>query len=186
MRILLILTFLFAVSVPPVEARAADVTGREFSAAEKKTIEDFFGERAADAVSGTNKDKTRKNKNAIEDGGKKNKNAIEDGGKKNKIAIEGVKKNKIAIEGGGKKNKTAKSKGKSGELPPGLQKHLEKHGTLPPGLAKKKLPPGLAKRLGLAGSGLERLIVDDDVLLVEAATGVVLDIIKDIVVGGDK
>jgi len=175
MRILLILTFLFAVSVPPVEARAADVTGREFSAAEKKTIEDFFGERAADAVSGTNKDKTRKNKNAIEDGGKKN-----------KIAIEGVKKNKIAIEGGGKKNKTAKSKGKSGELPPGLQKHLEKHGTLPPGLAKKKLPPGLAKRLGLAGSGLERLIVDDDVLLVEAATGVVLDIIKDIVVGGDK
>ncbi len=176
MRILLILTFLFAVSVPPVEARAADVTGREFSAAEKKTIEDFFGERAADAVSGTNKDKTRKNKNAIEDGGKKNKNAIEDGGKKNKIAI----------EGGGKKNKTAKSKGKSGELPPGLQKHLEKHGTLPPGLAKKKLPPGLAKRLGLAGSGLERLIVDDDVLLVEAATGVVLDIIKDIVVGGDK
>ncbi len=165
MRILLILTFLFAVSVPPVEAQTTDVTGQGFSAVEKKVIEDFFGERTADAVSGTKKDKTKKNKNAIEDGGKKNKNAIEDGGKK---------------------NKTGKSKGKSGELPPGLQKHLEKHGTLPPGLAKKKLPPGLSKRLGLAGSGLERLIVDNDVLLVESATGVVLDIIKDIVVGGDK
>ncbi len=143
MRILLILTFLFAVSVPPVEAQTTDVTGRVFSAVEKKIIEDFFGEQAADAVSRTKKDKTKKNKNA-------------------------------------------KNKGKSGELPPGLRKHIEKHGTLPPGLAKKELPPGLAKRLGSTRSGLERLIVGDDVVLVEAATGVVLDIIKHIVIERDK
>ena len=143
MRPLLILTFLFAVSVPPVEAQTTDVTGREFSAVEKKIIEDFFGEQAADAVSGTKKDKTKKNKNA-------------------------------------------KKKGKSDELPPGLQKHLDKYGTLPPGLAKKELPPGLAKRLGSTRSGLERLIVGDDVVLVEEATGIVYDIIKDIVTGGDR
>ena len=136
MRILLILLFLFAVSVPPVQAQTSDVTGQVFSAIEKKIIEDFFGE---EATSGTKKDKNKKNK---------------------------------------------KDKGKSGELPPGLQKHLDKHGTLPPGLAKKQLPPGLAKRLGAPWSGLERLIVGDDVVLVEEATGVVIDIIKDIVTGG--
>ena len=147
MRILLILTFLFAVSAPPVQAQTTDVIGQVFSAVEKKIIKDFFGKQAADAISGTKKDKKDK-----KDKGKKNKNA----------------------------------KGKSGELPPGLQKHLEKYGTLPPGLAKKELPPGLAKRLGSTRSGLERLIVGDDVMLVEAATGVVLDIIKDIVTGGDR
>ena len=140
MRPLLILTFLFAVSVPPVAAQTTDITGQVFSAIEKKIIEDFFGEQAADAVSGTKKDKGKKHKN----------------------------------------------KGKSGELPPGLQKHIEKHGTLPPGLAKKELPPGLAKRLGSTRTGLERLIIDDDVVLVEEATGIVYDIIKDIVVERDK
>ncbi len=146
MRILLILTFLFAVSAPPVQAQTTDVIGHVFSAVEKKIIKDFFGKRAADAILGTKKDKKHK----------------------------------------GKKNKNAKNKGNSGELPPGLQKHIEKYGTLPPGLAKKELPPGLAKRLGSTRSGLERLILDDDVVLVETATGVVLDIIKDIVTGGDR
>ena len=146
MRILLILTFLFAVSAPPVQAQTTDVIGQVFSAVEKKVIEDFFGERAADAISGTKKDKKDK----------------------------------------GKKNKNARDKGKSGELPPGLAKHIEKHGKLPPGLDKKELPPGLAKRLGSTRSGLERLIVGDDVVLVEQATGVVLDIIKDIVTGVDR
>ena len=176
MRILLILTFLFAVSAPPVQAQTTDIIGQVFSAVEKKIIEDFFGEQAADAILGTKKDKTKKNKNAKEGGGNKNKNAKEDGGNKNKNAK----------EGGGNKNKNAKSKGMSGELPPGLAKYIEKHGTLPPGLAKKELPPGLAKRLGSTSSGLERLIVGDDVVLVEEATGVVYDIIKDIVTERDK
>jgi hypothetical protein len=149
MRPLLILTFLFAVAVPPVEAQTSDVAGEAFSAIEKKIIEDFFGEQAADAVSGGNKNK--KNKNAKGESGNKNNNA--------------------------------NHKGKSGELPPGLQMQLEKNGRLPPGLAKKELPPGLAKRLGSTRTGLERLIIDDDVLLVEEATGIVYDIIKDVVTG---
>ena len=149
MRILLILTFLFAVSAPPVQAQTTDIVGQVFSAVEKKIIKDFFGKQAADAILGTKKDKKDK-------------------------------KDK------GKKNKNAKNKGKSGELPPGLQKHIEKYGTLPPGLQKKQLPPGLAKRLGSTRSGLKRLIVGDDVVLVEEATGIVYDIIKDIVTGGDR
>ena len=141
MRLLFVLFLLFVLTTPPVQAQTSDVAGQVFNAIEKKIIEDFFGEQAAQAVSGTKKDKGKKDK---------------------------------------------KNKGKSGELPPGLQKHLEKHGTLPPGLQKKALPPGLADRLGAPKTGTERAIVDDDVVLVETATGVVLDIIKDVVVERDK
>ena len=141
MRNLMAMAFVLALAAPAWSQGAtagSDTAERVFGAIEKKIIEDFFGEQAAEA--GT----TKKAK--------------------------------------GKK----KDKGKSGEAPPGLAKHIEKHGTLPPGLARKELPPGLADRLPPTGAGLERLIVDEDVLLVETATGIVLDIIKDIVTGGDN
>lgn len=67
-------------------------------------------------------------------------------------------------------------------LPPGLERQLQKNGTLPPGLARRDLPPDLASRLPSTPSDLERIIVDTNVLLVEKATGVILDIIRDVVV----
>lgn len=80
-------------------------------------------------------------------------------------------------------------KGKSGEmppglaqkesLPPGLQKHLEKHGKLPPGLEKRNLPPGLEGKLRKR-KGQDRLIVGNDVVLIERATGLVLDILENV------
>jgi Ni/Co efflux regulator RcnB len=69
---------------------------------------------------------------------------------------------------------------KRDELPPGLQKHIEKYGTLPPGLAKRSLPYDLESRLPRLGSDLERVIVDDDVVLVQRATGVIFDILEDV------
>ncbi len=81
------------------------------------------------------------------------------------------------------------TKGKSGEmppglaqkesLPPGLQKHLEKHGKLPPGLEKRNLPPGLEGKLRKR-KGQDRLIVGNDVVLIERATGLVLDILENV------
>ncbi len=142
MRNLIAMVFVLALAAPAWSQSAttgSNTAERVFGAIEKKIIEDFFGEQAAEA------DTTKK-----------------------------------------AKNKKAKNKGKSGEAPPGLAKHIEKRGTLPPGLARKELPPGLADRLPPTGDGLERLIVDEDVLLVETATGVVLDIIKHIVVDRDK
>jgi Ni/Co efflux regulator RcnB len=88
-------------------------------------------------------------------------------------------------QGGGKKGKKSK-KGmppglaKRKELPPGLQRHLERNGTLPPGLQKKALPSDLQSRLPREPRGYERVIVDTDVLLVETATGVIRDIIQDV------
>ena len=92
-------------------------------------------------------------------------------------------------QGHDKKKGKGKNKGlppglaKRDQLPPGLAMQLDERGALPPGLAKRDLPTdlesGLPRRIG------ERFyIVDDDVVLVERATGVVLDIIGNIVRGG--
>ena len=66
-------------------------------------------------------------------------------------------------------------------LPPGLQKQLDKNGTLPPGLAKRELPSELERQLPPAREGTERVVAGNDVVLIHQATGVVLDILKDII-----
>ena len=94
----------------------------------------------------------------------------------------------------GKEENTKKHKGKSGkkgksgdlppglakrdELPPGLQKQLEKNGQLPPGLQKRDLPDSLESRLSNLPDSLERIIVGEDVLLIERGVGLILDIMK--------
>lgn len=75
-------------------------------------------------------------------------------------------------------------KHKKDGLPPGLAKKdhlppgLAKRDTLPPGLAKKALPSDLERRLSRLGKGRERAVVGDDIVLIETATGVILDILK--------
>ncbi|MDP6952672.1 MAG: hypothetical protein QGF53_07905 [Alphaproteobacteria bacterium] len=96
--------------------------------------------------------------------------------------------------GGRGKNKGNKNRGNAGnggnsgdlppglakrdELPPGLERQLERNGTLPPGLAKRNLPDDLRSRLRDPDDGTERQIVGTDVLLVDTATGVILDILR--------
>ena len=88
--------------------------------------------------------------------------------------------------GGKKKAKGGKGGGmppglaKREQLPPGLERQLVRKGTLPPGISKRALPPGLNSRLGPVPAGTERVIVGGDVALVEIATGVILDILKDV------
>lgn len=95
-----------------------------------------------------------------------------------------------AKQGKAKKEKSKKGKeglppglAKKDELPPGLQKHLEKHGTLPPGLQKRALPAELEARLPKLRRGLDRVVVDRDVVLVDTVTGKVLDILRDVIKG---
>ncbi|MBU0724869.1 MAG: RcnB family protein [Alphaproteobacteria bacterium] len=68
---------------------------------------------------------------------------------------------------------------KKGGLPPGLAKK----GKLPPGIAKRDLPGDLLGRLPAARPGTARYIVDNDVVLIAAATGIVLDILGDVAQG---
>jgi hypothetical protein len=63
-------------------------------------------------------------------------------------------------------------------LPPGIAKKVARGGTLPPGIAKRYLPADLDTRLPPCASGTERLILGNDVLLVEISTGAIIDMIK--------
>ena len=97
---------------------------------------------------------------------------------------------------GWKKIKAVKVRGKSKELPPGLAKratlppglarHVQHHGTLPPGIQKRNLPDDLRALLPNVASGQDRVIVDDDVVLIEQATGLILDVIENVIIRESK
>lgn len=83
-----------------------------------------------------------------------------------------------------KPGKTKSKKGlppglaKKKSLPPGLAKQLERKGTLPPGLAKRDLPYDLERKLPHRKSIFERIIVGDDILLIERGTRIIMDILR--------
>lgn len=66
---------------------------------------------------------------------------------------------------------------KKGTLPPGLAKQLARNGTLPPGLAKRGLPDDLMVQLAPRPAGYEFVLVDDRVMLIQAATNLILDVL---------
>ncbi len=154
-------------SLPP----ASDLGQTIFKEAERRAIEIFFGKQAAKASK------------ADDDEGEKTV------GKKKKRKKAKMKKG----QGQGKGKSKGKSKGrgkgmppglaKRDSLPPGLQKQLQKNGTLPPGLAKRDLPADLESKLPKVPAGLERVIAGDDVVLLEKATGKILDVIQGVLKG---
>jgi hypothetical protein len=62
-------------------------------------------------------------------------------------------------------------------LPPGIARKVARGGALPPGIAKKILPGGLLTRLP-SRPGQEWRVVGTDVLIVEIATNVIVDVLK--------
>ncbi|MEJ1298666.1 MAG: hypothetical protein RPU64_13760 [Candidatus Sedimenticola sp. (ex Thyasira tokunagai)] len=62
----------------------------------------------------------------------------------------------------------------------GLAKQLERNGRLPPGLEKRDLPNDLERMLPARSDEYKRVVIDSDVLLIEEATGLILDILKDV------
>ncbi len=70
---------------------------------------------------------------------------------------------------------------KKRHLPPGLQKQLDRNGHLPPGLEKRGLPSDLDRRLSRLPGGYGRVIVGNDVLIINTSTDEILDILRDIV-----
>lgn len=142
---------------PPRSIPSASDLGRViFKEVEKRAIEEFFGKQAAKA-------------SKVGDDDEKGE------GKK--------KKSKKAKKGKGRGKGLPPGLAKRDSLPPGLQKQLEKNGTLPPGLAKRGLPPELESKLPAVASDLERIIAGDDVVLLEKATGKILDIIQGVLKG---
>ncbi len=64
-------------------------------------------------------------------------------------------------------------------LPPGIAKNLARGKPLPPGIAKRYLPGELEARLP-ARPGYQWVVVGTDVVLIAAATGLIVDIILDV------
>jgi hypothetical protein len=62
-------------------------------------------------------------------------------------------------------------------LPPGIAKNLARGKPLPPGIAKRYLPQNLLTQL--PRPGYEWLVVDNDILLVLAATDIIVDVLSD-------
>jgi len=69
---------------------------------------------------------------------------------------------------------------RGGNLPPGLQKKLERDGQLPPGLQKRMepLPVDLDRRLPRLPENWARVVVERDVILLDQRTNRILDIIE--------
>lgn len=198
-----LIAFAFLWTMPANAQNASDII---FSEIEKRVIKDYFGvDPNRQTTNQTNqqnrmpdwadreqvrydndRDEDRKDINDDdddEDRGDKKKKHKKD--KKNKKKNKD-KKNKNKSEG--------KSKGKSKDmpyglskrssLPPGLQKQLDRNGRLPQGLAKRNLPADLQSKLTTRPPEQEVTIVDKDVVLLDKATGVILDVIYDVVVKG--
>ena len=65
-------------------------------------------------------------------------------------------------------------------LPPGIRRNLERGKALPPGIAKRSPPPELQSTLTVS-EGFELVEIGLDVLLVEVATGIIHDVLMDII-----
>lgn len=63
-------------------------------------------------------------------------------------------------------------------LPPGIARKVERGGALPPGIAKKALPSGLVSQLP-DRPGQEWRVVGTDLLIVDIATNIIVDVLKD-------
>ena len=72
---------------------------------------------------------------------------------------------------------------RSGDLPPGLQKKLDRDGKLPPGLQKRlePLPTDLDHRLPRLPEHWERVIIERDIVLIDRRSNRVLDIIENVI-----
>ena len=72
---------------------------------------------------------------------------------------------------------------RGGDLPPGLQKKLDRGDQLPPGLQKRlePLPTDLHRRLPRLPNYWERVIVERDIVLIDRRTNRVLDIIENVI-----
>jgi hypothetical protein len=71
---------------------------------------------------------------------------------------------------------------KRDRLPPGLERQLRERGTLPPGLQKRlqPLPGDLERQLPRLPVGYRRGVVGGNVVLLETATQVIVDIIRNV------
>jgi hypothetical protein len=87
--------------------------------------------------------------------------------------------------GNGKKNKNKQKHkdippgiAKKGTLPPGIYKQLVRNGQIPAGVEYHPLPPDLIVQLPPIAPAYRYVIADDRVMLIQAATNVIMDVLQ--------
>lgn len=136
----------------PLNQATQNVTRRVFDEAQRAVIEEYFGQRVINDNSGYSHDH---DEDEDEDD-------------------EGHGHGHAHGDGSGLPPGLAKKD----HLPPGLQKQLEKNGHLPPGLEKRALPSDLASRLPPVARGTERVLIGNNVVLLDRKSQLILDIIR--------
>jgi len=159
---------------------AAQAAADRFSGAEADQIRDFFRQRANDLGVEDILDVARTG------GGRDEDDADDDDDRDDDDGDDGKGRDKAVKAKGGKGKDKAMSRGRGNRgqggrpsLPPGIAKNLERGKPLPPGIARNYLPDGLEGELP-ARDGQSRVVIDDDVVLVDEATNVVIDILQDV------
>jgi hypothetical protein len=67
---------------------------------------------------------------------------------------------------------------KKGSLPPGIYKQLVRNGQIPPDVHYQPLPPDLIVQLPPLAPAYRYVIADDRVMLIQAATNVIMDVLQ--------
>lgn len=78
------------------------------------------------------------------------------------------------------RNRPSRGRGRNGGLPPGVARNLERGKPLPPGIARQYLPNDLVVILPALDRSLEYVVAAGKLLLVDAATQVVRDVLIDV------
>ncbi len=151
--IITLLVFLFSALPATAQTASGQIPDTVFGEEEKKIITDYL-----------------KNKLGLPETAKKTTSEEDD---EDEARASGKNKDKNKGKNKGKKKKMPPGLAKRNELPPGLAR---RH-TLPPGLQVRELPEELTDKLPEPEKGLERIIADGSVVLIEKATGRILDII---------
>ena len=150
------------------QSTSSDISQIVFSEIEKRAIERFYksiGLRNPDRDD--SRDRDRRYSKKSEKHQKKYKS------KKYKKHKSGKKKYK---HGKGKSKQTPPGLARRHQLPPGLAKRK----TLPPGLEKRRLPTNLEAQLPPPPAGVERVLIGDDIVLIQRGTNLLLDVLENI------
>jgi hypothetical protein len=176
--ILVALSLLLPLLVGVPAAAQTNLPGGVLTEEERTVIRDYFGKKIGQMLGRrAGAEKAADDEEADDD---------DDGGRKKAKKGNGRGKGKGRAKGKGRGKGLPPGLAKRSSLPPGLQRQLDERGALPPGLQTENLPADLEAKLPPIKQDFERVILDNDVVLIEKGTNRVLDILEGVVTGRGK
>lgn len=179
--------FVLALAAAPGAMAQTNMPGGVLTQEERTLIRDYFGKKLGE-VMGTRKeaDESHEKKETAKADKDDDDDAKGRGHKGKGHKAKGKHKGKGKSKGKGRGKGLPPGLAKRSALPPGLQRQLDERGALPKGLRTDDLPDDLEKKLPPIREQFKRVVVDDDVVLIERGTNRVLDILEGVIRGRNK